>query len=68
MPLAWGMDLASQVAELRSGGSRVETVFPDERAGDVFNASAADPATRRRAAEGGYQQGLDLAAQVAAIW
>ncbi|CAM3078355.1 hypothetical protein PSET11_02402 [Arthrobacter ulcerisalmonis] len=68
MPLSWGMDLASQVAELRSGGSRVETVFPDERAGDVFNASAADPATRRRAAEGGYQQGMDLAAQLAAIW
>src|SRR5260370_22607254 len=28
MPLEWGMDLATQVDELRAGGSRVETVFP----------------------------------------
>ena len=28
MPLAWGMDLATQVAELRAGGSRVESRVP----------------------------------------
>ena len=28
-PLEWGMQLAAQVEELRAGGSRVETVFPD---------------------------------------
>lgn len=60
-PLAWGMDLATQVAELRAGGSVVETVFPDETAGDVFNVNAMDPATRRQAAVGGFGQGRNLA-------
>src|SRR4051794_3784168 len=46
MPREWGMDLATQVAELRSGGSRVETVFPDARAGNVFDVNAMDPSTR----------------------
>ena len=45
MPLAWGMDLATQVAELRAAGSTVETVFPDAGAGDVFGANALDPST-----------------------
>src|SRR5215470_970829 len=43
MPLEWGMDLATQLGELRAGGSRVETVFPDGGAGDVFDANALDP-------------------------
>ncbi|WP_256794293.1 patatin-like phospholipase family protein [Terrabacter sp. Ter38] len=68
MPLEWGMDLASQVAELRAGGSSVETVFPDSRAGDVFGANALDPSTRLPAARGGYDQGLDLAAHLAEFW
>lgn len=68
MPLAWGMDLATQVAELRAGGSTVETVFPDARAGDVFNANAVDPSTRPQAARGGYDQGRALAGSLAAFW
>lgn len=28
-PPGWGMDLSTQVDELRAGGSVVETVFPD---------------------------------------
>jgi NTE family protein len=68
MPAAWGMDLASQVAELRTGGSRVETVFPDAAAGDVFNANAMDPATRLQAARGGYDQGRALAESLAGFW
>ena len=31
VPLEWGSHLAAQVDELRAGGSKVETVFPDER-------------------------------------
>ena len=68
MPPEWRMDLASQVAELRACGSRVETVFPDDRAGDVFGANALDPATRPQAARGGYDQGRDLAGQLAGFW
>jgi NTE family protein len=68
MPLEWGMDLATQVDELRAGGSTVETVFPDARAGDVFDANALDPSTRRQAARGGYDQGRALAALLAEFW
>jgi len=67
-PLAWGMDLATQVGELRAGGSRVETVFPDAGAGDVFNANALDPSTRLPAARGGYAQGRALAEALAVFW
>jgi NTE family protein len=68
MPPEWGMDLATQVGELRAGGSRVETVFPDGGAGDVFDANASDPSTRPQAARGGYDQGRDLAEPLAEIW
>ena len=68
MPLEWGMDLATQVDELRAGGSRVETVFPDGGAGDVFDANALDPSTRVQAARGGYDQGRGLAELLAELW
>ncbi|WP_270888270.1 patatin-like phospholipase family protein [Pedococcus sp. 5OH_020] len=68
MPLEWGMDLATQVAELRAGGSWVETVFPDGGAGDVFDANALDPSTRLQAARGGYDQGRRLAAPLGEMW
>ncbi len=67
-PLEWGMDLATQVDELRAGGSRVETVFPDAGAGDVFDANALDPSTRPPAARGGYDQGRALAGRLAEFW
>ncbi|MFC5502078.1 patatin-like phospholipase family protein [Lysinimonas soli] len=67
-PLDWGMDLAIQVDELRAAGSSVETVFPDAGAGEVFNATAADPSTRPQAARGGYQQGRALAGSLAGFW
>jgi hypothetical protein len=68
LPLEWGVDLATQVGELRAAGSRVETVFPDGGAGDVFDANALDPSTRRQAARGGYDQGRALAELLAEIW
>src|SRR5580700_2282382 len=68
MPAEWGMDLATQAGELRAGGSRVQTVFPDGGAGDVFDANALDPSTRRPAARGGYDQGRALAERLAEIW
>jgi NTE family protein len=67
-PAEWNQDLASQVAELRDGGSEVETVFPDTSAGDVFNVNAMDPATRLQAAQGGHAQGLALAATLRELW
>jgi NTE family protein len=68
MPPAWAMDLATQVDELRAAGSRVETVFPDAGAGDVFGANALDPSTRPQAARGGYDQGRALAELVSESW
>src|SRR5215469_14001426 len=67
-PPEWGMDLATQVDELRAGGSRVETAFPDGGAGDVFDANALDPSTRLQAARGGYDQGRALAKVLAEFW
>ena len=67
-PLEWGMDLATQVSELRLAGSRVQTVFPDAGAGDVFDANALDPSTRLPAARGGYEQGRALAAALGEFW
>jgi NTE family protein len=67
-PLEWGMDLATQVDELRAGGSEVETVFPDSGAGDVFNANALDPRTRLPAARGGNDQARALAEHLAPFW
>ena len=68
MPMGWGMDLATQVAELQAGGSRVESVFPEDSAGDVFNARAMDPSTRPQAARGGYDQGRGLADELKEFW
>ncbi len=67
-PPEWGMDLATQVDELRAGGSQVETVFPDGGAGEVFDANALDPSTRPQAARGGYDQGGVLAGRLRAFW
>jgi NTE family protein len=67
-PLDWGMDLETQVADLRIGGSSVEIVFPDAGAGDVFNANALDPSTRLPAARGGHAQGGALAERLMEFW
>jgi NTE family protein len=67
-PLAWGMDLATQIEELRAGGSTVEAVFPDAGSGDVFDANALDPSTRLPAARGGYAQGRRLARELGDFW
>ena len=42
------MQLAAQVDELRAGGSRVETVFPDPDATHLFGANAMNPRIARR--------------------
>ncbi len=67
-PRAWGMDLETQVAELRAAGSKVLTIFPDAGSGDVFNANALDPSTRLPAARGGYEQGVALADEIGEFW
>jgi NTE family protein len=67
-PLAWGMDLATQVDELRARGSRVETIFPDSDAEHMFGVNAMDQSLRPAAARAGYDQGGALVAQLAEFW
>src|SRR5215475_4674372 len=68
MPLEWGMDLATQLGELRAGGSRVETIFPDSSSEHMFGANAMDPSLRPPAARAGYNQGRALAEQLTEFW
>ncbi|HTC69490.1 MAG TPA: patatin-like phospholipase family protein [Acidothermaceae bacterium] len=67
-PLHWGMHLATQVDELRAGGSRVETIFPDSNSLDAFGANMMDPSARPPAARAGYNQGRALAEQLTEFW
>jgi NTE family protein len=67
-PLDWGMQLAAQVDELRAGGSRVETIFPDSNPGGMFGANAMDLSLRPPAARAGYDQGKGLAERLTEFW
>jgi NTE family protein len=65
-PVDWGMHLATQVEELRAGGSRVETIFPHSER--MFGANAMDLSLRPPAARAGYNQGKALAGQLTGFW
>jgi len=69
-PPEWGAHLQAQVDELRTGGSQVETIFPDGAARDIFavGGNVMDPSTRPIAARAGYEQGKALAEQLAGFW
>jgi NTE family protein len=67
-PPDWGMDLATQVAELRTSGSSVETIFPENDVEHMFGANAMDQSLRPAAARAGYDQGRALGEQLAEFW
>ncbi len=67
-PREWGMQLAAQVDELRAGGSRVETIFPDSNSEHMFGANAMDMSLRPPAAQAGYDQGRALAERLTELW
>ena len=67
-PAQWGMQLAAQIDELRAGGGRVETIFPDSNSSDAFGVNVMDPTTRPPAARAGYDQGRDIAEQLIEFW
>jgi NTE family protein len=60
--------VASQVAELRSGGSAVAVVEPDRAALEAIGRNVLDPARRAPAARAGHDQAAAVAAEVAAVW
>ena len=67
-PPEWGMQLAAQVEELRTSGSLVETVVPDDAAEHLFGANAMDASLRPAAARAGHEQGAALAGRLAGFW
>ena len=67
-PLEWGTHLATQVDELRAGGSRVETIVPDSNSEHMFGANAMDPSMRPAAARAGYDRGRALAERLTEFW
>jgi NTE family protein len=67
-PVDWGMHLANQVDDLRSGGSSVETIFPDANSRAAFGDNLMDPSTRPPAARAGFAQGGALAEQLTDFW
>jgi NTE family protein len=67
-PVAWGSHLATQVAELRARGSRVETIFPDASSLTAFGDNLMDLSTRPPAARAGYDQGRAAADQLTELW
>jgi len=67
-PREWGTHLATQVDELRAGGSRVETIFPDSDSEHMFGTNAMDLSLRPPAARAGYDQGRALAGQLTEFW
>jgi NTE family protein len=69
-PLNWGTHLATQADELRAGGSRVETIFPDSNSQNVLGSGmeVMDLSRRRASAQAGYTQGGVLAEQLTEFW
>ncbi len=67
-PTEWGMQLATQVDELRAGGSIVETIFPDADSRDAFGDDMMNLSARPPAARAGYAQGRTLGEQRSDFW
>lgn len=67
-PQAWGMALATQLNELRAGGSNVETIIPDANSLDAFGENMMELSRRPLAAEAGYRQGQGVAGRLAGFW
>jgi NTE family protein len=67
-PREWGTHLAAQVDELRAGGSRVETIFPNSNSEHMFGANAMNLSLRPPAARAGYELGRALAERLTEFW
>jgi NTE family protein len=67
-PLEWGTHLAAEVDELRAGGSRVETIFPDSNSRDAIGVNLMDLSTRPPSARAGHNQGGAAAEQLIEFW
>jgi NTE family protein len=68
MPIEWGTHLATQVDELRAGGSAVETIYPESSAEHLFGVNGMDLSLRPPAARAGHDQGRALAERLTEFW
>ncbi|GAA1405899.1 patatin [Glutamicibacter uratoxydans] len=67
-PESWGTALTAQVRRLRSEGSQVQVLLPDEKAQPYMGAKAMDLSLRPAAAREGFRQGRQAAAGLAQFW
>ncbi|CAM3714236.1 patatin-like phospholipase family protein [Smaragdicoccus niigatensis] len=67
-PFEWGLHLETQIDELRAGGSRVETIFPDSDSEHMFGVNAMDLSLRAAAAQAGHDQGRARAEELTEFW
>ena len=69
-PVDWGTHLAAQADELRTRGSRIETIFPDSSSQDALGGGmkVMELSRRRPSAQAGYTQGRSLAGQLTEFW
>ncbi|QDW63412.1 patatin-like phospholipase family protein [Oerskovia sp. KBS0722] len=67
-PPSWGLQLATQVDELRARGSEVVTIVPEAGSEHLFGANAMDLSLRPLAARAGYEQGLAVAGRLTEFW
>ena len=67
-PATWGTHLSAQIAALRSAGSAVATIFPDDDARAAFGDDVMDPSTRAPAARAGFAQGRAVGPTLAPFW
>jgi len=67
-PSHWGMQLSTQVEELRQSGSAVEVLIPDPDSDDLWGANAMDLARRPLAARAGYRLGRRNGARLTEFW
>ena len=68
MPIGWGTHLATQIEELRAGGSSVETIYPDSDSEHLFGVNGMDLSLRPPAARAGFEQGSGLAERLTEFW
>lgn len=67
-PAEWGLHLSDQVSRLRTTGSEVTVVLPDDDALAAFGDNLMDPASRPAAARAGYAQARASAAALTSGW
>lgn len=67
-PASWGTDLATQVRELETAGSRFLVLTPDDPADRMQGAGAVDVSRRAEAAQAGYAVARAYSQAVQELW